>query len=74
MENGMSPQQASEEAILRIAMKEPTFSGALIAINKNGEYGGAAYNASFTYCVRNESMSSTQIVTVTALTLPGPGN
>ena len=71
MENGMSPTEAAEEAILRIAIKDPTFSGALIAINKKGEYGAAAFNANdFYICVRNDSMESTQVIPIPPLSLP----
>ena len=36
---GMTPQQAAEYAIWRIARKAGPFNGALIAINKDGDHG-----------------------------------
>ena len=35
----MSPTDAAKEALDHIASYYPTFSGALVAVNVNGEYG-----------------------------------
>jgi len=39
MRQGMTPNQASREAIYRIAKLYPNFKGAIIAIDKNGQHG-----------------------------------
>lgn len=38
MRRGSTPQQASNTAINRITKYYPDFSGAIIAVNKNGDY------------------------------------
>uniref|UniRef100_A0A0K8SGT2 N(4)-(beta-N-acetylglucosaminyl)-L-asparaginase n=1 Tax=Lygus hesperus TaxID=30085 RepID=A0A0K8SGT2_LYGHE len=44
MRNGVHPQVAAKKLILRIARFYPEFSGALIAVSKDGEYGAACHN------------------------------
>ena len=39
MRNGMSPDQATKEAIKRIINKKPLFIGAVIAADKSGNHG-----------------------------------
>lgn len=39
MRNGMSASEAAEDAIKRIIKKYPTFQGALIAVDKFGNFG-----------------------------------
>jgi N4-(beta-N-acetylglucosaminyl)-L-asparaginase len=39
MRNGMSPTEASQDAIQRIANKYPVFSGAIVAVNRYGQHG-----------------------------------
>ena len=39
MRQGMSPTKAAEEALLRIVKYYNKFEGALVAVNKDGEYG-----------------------------------
>ncbi|KAK9876636.1 hypothetical protein WA026_014015 [Henosepilachna vigintioctopunctata] len=52
MRRGRSPNEAAGIAISRIAEKFPNFSGALIAVNKRGEYGAACNGIeTFPYCV-----------------------
>ena len=48
---GMTPQQATEYAIWRIARKAGPFNGALIAINKDGDHGKPIpqFNTSFLF-------------------------
>ena len=54
MRQGASPKAATETAIRRIAAKYPEFQGAVIALNKNGEYGAACYGYEFfPYCFAN---------------------
>ena len=44
MRLGMSPRQASLDALNRIVKKYDGFVGAIIAINSDGEYGAACHN------------------------------
>uniref|UniRef100_A0A915B0F0 N(4)-(beta-N-acetylglucosaminyl)-L-asparaginase n=1 Tax=Parascaris univalens TaxID=6257 RepID=A0A915B0F0_PARUN len=54
MRSGETAQKATEIAILRISKIYPNFSGALIAVNKNGEYAAACHGMpSFGYSFRD---------------------
>ena len=44
MKQGYNPYQAAQMAITPIALKYPGFGGALVAINKDGEYGKLHFN------------------------------
>jgi N4-(beta-N-acetylglucosaminyl)-L-asparaginase len=61
MRNGLSPQQACEAAIRRIALKDPRTIDQLainfIAINKRGEFGAAGTSPDFVYAVCNSKSS-----------------
>ncbi len=43
MRNGLSPSLAAQEAIDRVTRKYPDFSGAVIALSNQGEYGAACH-------------------------------
>lgn len=43
MRSGKSPRKAAQIAILRIAKFYPDFFGAIVAANRNGEYGAACH-------------------------------
>lgn len=52
MRRGSTPEEASSTAISRIAKYYPDFSGAVIAVNKNGDYATACNGmTSFPYIV-----------------------
>lgn len=52
LERGMSPREAAEDAVRRIAEREPTYVGALVvACSKTGEVGAAAHGWEFSYTV-----------------------
>lgn len=52
MRSGTEPSDAAEMAIKRIITHYPNFSGAVIAVNKNGVYGAACYGMNnFPYSV-----------------------
>ena len=44
MKHGYDPYQAAQMALTPIALKYPGFGGALVAINKDGEYGKSCLN------------------------------
>lgn len=59
MRQGTSPQNACEEAIKRIIRKnkDNNFQVGLIAINKNGEFGGFSIHKGFQFTISNLSES-----------------
>jgi isoaspartyl peptidase/L-asparaginase-like protein (Ntn-hydrolase superfamily) len=68
MRQGASPQDACAKSIRKIAFYYPGFRGAMICVNKVGEYGAAAYNFdSFGFSVQNPSMDDVQEVDVQPL-------
>lgn len=57
MRHGATPSAAAKKAISRIAQHYPSFFGAVIALNRKGEYGAACNGmASFPYYVANPSL------------------
>lgn len=65
----MTPTQAAEDAIRRIAKYFPNYKGAIITLNKKGERGAAAHGWVFTYAYQDNSTSTPQIVTVQPISL-----
>lgn len=54
MRRGASPKEAAETAIRRIAQHYPKFSGGVIALSKDGDYGAACNGMeSFPFYVAN---------------------
>lgn len=64
MEAGRAPAEASRAAIKRITDVFPTFSGAVVCVNRAGSHGAAANNMSFSYSYASESSGGVQVVTV----------
>jgi len=65
MRQGMTPQQASVDALRRIEKKYPTFEGAIVVVNHLGEYAAASHGQwNFSYCVRTAQMVQTTIIKV----------
>jgi isoaspartyl peptidase/L-asparaginase-like protein (Ntn-hydrolase superfamily) len=57
MRNGMSPTEACEQAVLRIAKKIPDYQQhqvGFIALNKSGEYGSYCIQPGFNFAVKTE--------------------
>lgn len=71
MRNGMSPKDAAERAVRRIAEREPErYVGAVIALDKNGRHGGAMYGfREFSYAWRSEDSGGVKVVDVAPLVL-----
>ncbi|CAG5104358.1 Similar to N(4)-(Beta-N-acetylglucosaminyl)-L-asparaginase (Fragment) (Spodoptera frugiperda) [Cotesia congregata] len=62
MRRGASPSEAAEVAVTRIAKHYPNFSGAIIALNKNGEYGAACHGFnSFPFYVSNQKLGKPKL-------------
>uniref|UniRef100_F6SSI8 N(4)-(Beta-N-acetylglucosaminyl)-L-asparaginase n=1 Tax=Ciona intestinalis TaxID=7719 RepID=F6SSI8_CIOIN len=65
MRQGASPTQATEDALNRILKHFPSFSGALVAVTKDGLVGAACTGfSSFHYCVRTKSNPMTSVISV----------
>lgn len=68
MRSGETVQKATEIAILRIAKLYPNFSGALIAVNKNGEYAAACHGmTSFGYSFCDSYSKGVRVIVVKCL-------
>jgi len=60
IKNGATPQEACQEAILRIAKKNPDFKDyqvGLLALNKSGQSGAFALQSGFRYAIHNQSLN-----------------
>lgn len=65
MRLGMSPDDAAGDAMARIIRKFPAFSGGLVAVTKDGQYGAACHGIeTFPYSVRNTQLGKTTTFTV----------
>ncbi|XP_022912584.2 N(4)-(Beta-N-acetylglucosaminyl)-L-asparaginase-like [Onthophagus taurus] len=65
MRRGATPEDASNQAILRMTKHYPSFSGAVIAVNKNGEFGASCNGMDeFPFAVMSESLKKPQIFKV----------
>jgi len=51
MRRGMSPTEAAEDAVRRIARRVPTYIGAVVAVDAAGRHGAAAHGWEFRYSV-----------------------
>jgi len=65
MRNGMSPQAAVEDALARIAVKFPTYQGAMVAVSMNGTTGGAGYGWTFIYSIASPTTGPSFFFTTT---------
>jgi isoaspartyl peptidase/L-asparaginase-like protein (Ntn-hydrolase superfamily) len=64
LETGRSPSEAAAAAIQRITNVFPTFSGAVVCVNRAGSHGAAANNMSFAYSYASDRSNGVQVVTV----------
>lgn len=64
MRLGLSPVEAAEDAISRIRRRYPAFIGAIFALNKHGDHGGACHGWTFQYSVRTLDMDDVDVYTV----------
>ncbi|KAJ0395899.1 hypothetical protein P43SY_000405 [Pythium insidiosum] len=69
MSTGLHPRLACEHALARIAQFYPTFKGAMVCLNRLGEYGGAAHGWNFSFSVQTSDMKSPEVVRVEPLAL-----
>jgi N4-(beta-N-acetylglucosaminyl)-L-asparaginase len=72
MRQGMSPREAAEDAMRRIARRVPSFVGAVVAVSKDGRHAGACYGWNFTYSVASaETLGRIETITVEPVEMPG---
>ncbi|CAH3127400.1 unnamed protein product [Porites lobata] len=65
MRQGKSPTEATTLALERIARYYPNFSGGLVAVNKEGQYGAAAHGWTFfKYSVCNPELGKVTVFSV----------
>jgi len=65
MRRGMTPTAACEDAMRRIVNFFPSFTGAVVAVDKiSGEYGAAGYGWTFSYSVQTPKTDGVTVVSV----------
>ncbi|KAM3968123.1 N(4)-(Beta-N-acetylglucosaminyl)-L-asparaginase [Aphomia sociella] len=65
MRRGASPSRAARTAIERITSHYSSFSGAVVALTKDGEYGAACHGIDkFPYVVRDSTRQSSEVITI----------
>lgn len=68
MREGYSPDEACLDAIKRIAKFYPTFTGAVLALDKDGRYGAACHGMpSFPYSVMQQGWTDPQVFQIPCL-------
>lgn len=73
MRNGMTPQQAADEAIRRISKRSKQFSGAVVCVSKSGEHAAACQGfEGFSYSVQSggKSEEDVRVIKIHPLTTP----
>lgn len=60
---GHTPRQAAEDALGRIE-RFFDFQGALVVIDRQGNYGAASWGMPFAYSVRLGNMNETQVINI----------
>lgn len=62
MRNGMSPDEAGQKAIERVARRYPKFMGGIVVIDKNGNYGAACHGIDyFPFSVYHPGISEVKV-------------
>jgi len=70
MRRGATPAEAAQEVIFRIAKKHSNFVGAVVALNKEGQFGAACHGIeTFPFAVANLDTGDTQMREVACVTL-----
>lgn len=71
LKRGHSPQQAAEGAVARIVSFYPSYVGALVVTDPDGNIGAACHGWQFQYSMLNSSLTEPLVVDVDPLQLPG---
>jgi N4-(beta-N-acetylglucosaminyl)-L-asparaginase len=64
MRLGIGPAKACEMALSVIPRYYPTFQGGIVCLNKDGQYGAAAYNMDFSFSLASDDTEGTIAVPV----------
>lgn len=65
MRRGESPVAAAETAVRRVVAHYPHTMGAVVAANREGEFGAACSGMkNFTFCVSNQVLGGPKLVTI----------
>ncbi|OTB14589.1 hypothetical protein K445DRAFT_318997 [Daldinia sp. EC12] len=64
LRQGMTPQQAAEDAVRRMLRKYPDVQSGIVVVNRKGDHGGAGSGWTFTYAYRGGAMNETVVVSV----------
>lgn len=64
MRRGLVPKEAAEEAVHRILKFYPSYIGALVAIDAQGNHAGASANWDFVYSYQDSHSKEPKIVKV----------
>lgn len=68
MREGFLPDQACLDAIKRIAKYYPTFTGAVLAVDKNGRHGAACHGMDkFPYAVMQQGWTNPEVFQIPCL-------
>lgn len=67
MRRGLGPKVAAEDAVQRIVQKFPTYVGAVVAVDRDGNHGGACHGWNFTYAVHDTVIPHVQLFEVESL-------
>jgi isoaspartyl peptidase/L-asparaginase-like protein (Ntn-hydrolase superfamily) len=68
MREGVAPDEACLDAIKRIAKYYPTFTGAVLALNKDGQHGAACHGIdTFPYSVMQQGWTDPQVLQIPCL-------
>lgn len=73
MRGGMSPQEAADDAVRRIAKKSKNFSGAIVCVSNTGEHAAACQGfEAFSYSVQDSGSTEkdVQVIKIQPLTPP----
>lgn len=73
MRNGMSPLEAAEAAVARIATKNKAFSGAVVCVSNRGEHAAACQGfQNFAYSVQSggRTEANVDVITIKPMTAP----
>jgi hypothetical protein len=72
MRQGSTPDYACADAVRRIAKYYPQFSGAVLALTKDGRYGAACYGYDyFPYAIMEQGWIEPKVIQIPCLKLSG---
>lgn len=74
MRRGLTPTEAAEDAIRRIARRVPGYVGAVLAVDRCGRLGAAAAGWDFTYSYRHAGSAGVKVVHVPGLAPESAGS